>query len=70
MNMFLIYAMTVMITCILMLIALTMRAYKGGPNGTISHSEVSFVMMATIACLVPGLNLLTSICYLYRVTKM
>lgn len=62
--------MTVMITCILMLISVTIRVHKADQMETISPDEIVFIIMATAATLVPGLNLLTSICYLYRVIKM
>lgn len=69
MTMYLIYSMTVMMSCLLMLIALTIRAHKVGRNGTITGSEATFLMAATVAVIVPGLNLMAPICYLYRIIK-
>lgn len=69
MTMYLIYSMTVMMSCLLMLIALTIRAHKVGRNGTITSNEATFLMAATIAVIVPGLNLMVPICYLYRIIK-
>lgn len=61
--------MTVMMSCLLMLIALTIRAHKIGHNGTITGNEATFLMFATIAVIVPGLNIMVPICYLYRIMK-
>lgn len=61
--------MTVMMSCLLMLLALTILAHKVGRTGTITSSEATFIMAATVAVIVPGLNLMAPICYLYRIIK-
>lgn len=66
---YLIYSMTVMMSCLLMLIELTIRTYKVGRNGTITSNEATFLMTATIAVIVPVLNLIVPIFYLYRIIK-
>lgn len=69
MTMIITFMIFAIVSCIIMIIALTIRASKANPNEAIPRNEISFVGSMMIGCFVPGLNLLASICYLIRVIK-
>lgn len=63
---FLLYALSIVISCLVMVIALTIKIRKIPSNKSINSHEVSFLLFATIAMIVPGLNIVTALSYLYR----
>ena len=63
------YIMSVLIACIIMIIALTIRVYKSKPSEVVSFNEASFAVFITIGCLIPGFNLIASIYYLCVVVR-
>ena len=63
----LIYMMSAIISSLIMLISLCIKSHKVRPDEGISSDEVTFLFFALGAMLVPGLNLIVSTCYFYRV---
>lgn len=61
--------MTVMLSCLLMLIALSVRAFRVGRNGTIPASEVAFLVLCTVSCMIPVLNIVLPVHYLCKAVK-
>lgn len=61
--------MTVMLSCLLMLIALSVRAFKVGCNGTIPSSEAAFLVLCTVSCMIPVLNIVLPVYYLCKTVK-
>lgn len=49
--------------------ALIIRVHKIGPNGRVNTDEAIFIFSSTVAMLIPMLNLITSIYYLYRALR-
>lgn len=63
----LIYIVTAIISSLTMFLAVCIRSRKINPNDTVPSKEVSFLFLSFGAMLIPGLNLIVSIYYLYRV---
>ena len=69
MNFIIAYIISVLLSIVMVLTALSVKIVKIGLHGKISSKEASFIYLATITTIVPGLNLVAAGCCLYKVLR-
>lgn len=69
MTMIITFMMFAIVSCIIMIIALAIKASKADKNKAVPSDEVAFIISMVIGCFIPVINLLASTRYLIKAIR-